>query len=385
MISNEISKQNTILSQISNLGWTLPEKVLRDPSRILFDPSEKRLPTHLRVHCTVRLENMFIPFAFQRKLMDSIEEMIYEGYQGRSPFSPVYKQKLRQQNFLDNLLGVKFNASGGSLIGVSGLGKSKTIETVLDFFSQVIRLGKNEGFKVPIDQLVWLRLDCIHDGSLRELCRSIVRNVDGVLGTCYVEYLPQRCSTERLLSFTSRLLYLHGLGILVIDEIQHLLQANEIEQDKTFAFLSSLIKNVGIPVLLIGTPKAHKLMQTKFLPLIRGCDTYKFLWDRMPLGEEWVLLCKSLVQYQWTEDDEALSPEFVHVLYEESIGIPAIAVRGYILAQKRAINLRLSKVTCELIRHVMKDSMQLIQPMVVAIREGIELENGLSDLIIPMR
>jgi len=146
----------------------------QENNHILYDLTEKQLPPHIRVYCVKRLESLVVPFSFQNELMHTIRRMINEGYEERNHLSLKNTLKFRQTNFLDQLHREELFSSGGALIGVSGMGKSISVQRVLRCFPQVFNLEGGSGFKVPIDQLVWLNIDCIYDGCFRGLCYLIV-------------------------------------------------------------------------------------------------------------------------------------------------------------------------------------------------------------------
>lgn len=291
-ISEKFDKQY-LLSNANNISWCLPAEVdFEMGNNVAFDQAEKQLPPYLKIHCVKRLESLFVPFSFQRNLKNIIKRMFYEGYRGRNPLSRLNALKFRQTNYLEPVMGEKLFSFAGTLISPSGMGKSSTVQNILRCFQQVVHPNTLR-LKVPIEQLVWLNIDCIHDGSLRGLCRQILDNIDVVLGSDYSSLLHNYYPTDNLIMFTARILRIHGLGLLVIDDFQHVLNATEREQAEVLRFIMGLVNAVGIPVLLIGTPKVYKLISEKFCPYVRNNGGgNNLVWNRMKLGEDWNLLVK---------------------------------------------------------------------------------------------
>ncbi|MEI2614896.1 MAG: ATP-binding protein [Methylotenera sp.] len=64
----------------------------------------------------------------------------------------------------------KSTARSLSLIGCSGSGKSTTLNRILATYPQVIFHEKYN-----FTQIVYLKLDCPHDGSLKNLCYHFFR------------------------------------------------------------------------------------------------------------------------------------------------------------------------------------------------------------------
>ena len=102
---------------------------------------------------------------------------------------------------------------------------------------------------------------------------------------------------------------------------------------------------------------------------VRGGIDNSVIWNRMELSEDWNLLVKSLLKYQWTSEEAEFSPEIVQRLYYEAIGIPAVAIKGYILAQQRAIIRDLPKINANFISMIMRENMHLMQHFIAPVRD----------------
>jgi hypothetical protein len=73
-------------------------------------------------------------------------------------------------------------------------------------------------------QLVYLKIDCPYNGSLKSLYLNFFSAVDRALGTTYEkQYTQKRHNEQKLLQLMGHIAHLHAIGLLVIDEIQHLL------------------------------------------------------------------------------------------------------------------------------------------------------------------
>lgn len=80
---------------------------------------------------------------------------------------------------------------------------------------------------------------------------------------------------------------MYGVGILVIDEIQHLLHAKNDKEDM-LNFFVTLSNTVGVPTVLIGTSKAQQLFKGNFRQARRAASEGSIIWDRMNEdSEEW--------------------------------------------------------------------------------------------------
>ena len=63
---------------------------------------------------------------------------------------------------------------------------------------------------------------------------------------------------------------LHCIGVLVIDEIQHLSLAKGGGQEKMLNFFVMLVNTIGVPVVLIGTNRPMTVLQSDFRQARRG-------------------------------------------------------------------------------------------------------------------
>src|SRR5699024_12509343 len=91
---------------------------------------------------------------------------------------------------------------------------------------------------------------------------------------------------------------MYGIGVLVIDEIQHLLHSKN-DQEEMLNFFVTLSNTVGIPTVLIGTSKAQKLFKGNFRQARRAASDGAIIWDRMAENkEEWDFILDTIWEYK---------------------------------------------------------------------------------------
>src|SRR5699024_2976351 len=209
-------------------------------------------------------------------------------------------------------------------------------------------------------------------GSLSTLCKSFFKAIDDLLGTRYLEkygYL-NRITSTMLLHMTS-LASMYGIGVLVIDEIQHLLHSKN-DQEEMLNFFVTLSNTVGIPSVLIGTSKAEKLVKGNFRQARRAASDGAIIWDRMSEDSvEWEFFLETLWELQCLKAYSKLTEELKKAFYYECQGITAVAVNLFILAQERALfdeDNPNETITPQVLKKTAKGDMQTIQPMMTAIR-----------------
>lgn len=195
-------------------------------------------------------------------------------------------------------------------------------------------------------QIVWLKLNCPHDGSIKTLCMDFFLKIDDLIGTNYFQkFGHKRNSISSMVIQMGRVARLHCLGVLIIDEIQHLLTSKDKGSEQMMNFFVTLINEVGIPVMLIGTMRARTILQKDFRQSRRGSGLGDMVWEQMKPDDDWNMLIEQMWRYQWTEKQVPLTEELRDTLYEESQGIVDIAIKLYSLSQSRAIQTNKEMIT----------------------------------------
>ena len=342
----------------------------------IFDECERTYPAHLRKHCIMRLCRYFEPMERQNQLDERLGMILRQGYVGRDPLTHDYIRHLHngvariEAKSLDiqNLLPVENTANSFALIGGSGNGKSKSIEKVLHQYPQYI----HHSAPFSLIQIVWLNLECPHNGSLRQLCINFFSSVDKLIGSNYYNLYGRRGNVDEMMGHMAHVANLHALGVLVIDEIQHLNKA-KVGPDAIMNFLVKLVNTIGVPVILIGTLSAAPLLQENFRQARRSSGLGSLVWERIPKGKTWDYFINKLWKYQWTHDFTPIDPNIRAVLYDESQGIIDIVIKLFILAQFRVIRIgevrgKPEVLTPNLLRTVAREDFRIIQPMIHALR-----------------
>lgn len=348
------------------------EQLRRRPA---FHDEEKNLSPGIRVHAIARvLTDFFQPLSVHLELESKISLLIRSGYKGRNPANGDYYTHL--QNGYERLVKGDFQvelfdsaistAHSLSLIGCSGCGKSTALNTILRTYPQAIFHPDYN-----ITQLVYLKLDCPYNGNLKSLCIEFFMAVDRVLHTNYTrKYVQKRLSIPTLMFCMAQVATLHAIGILIIDEIQHLNEAKSGGEKDMLNFFVTLTNIIGIPVVMVGTPKARQLFEADLRSARRSAGMGSLYWDRLPRDRTWSAFISKLWQYQWLQRGEPLSDEIETVVYEYSQGVIDIAVKLFVLSQHRAIVTRAERITPKLLQTVYEDELKPVHPMLAALRSG---------------
>lgn len=343
----------------------------------LYDEKERLLSSELRYNALYRLQHFFQPISQHLDLERRFSRLIRTGYLSRNPMDPDQVRQLTNMPVSTN----KSSASSFTLMGFSGMGKTTAIEQILSLYPKCIV------HQSPINrlQIVWLKLNCPHDGSLKTLCMDFFAKVDDLAGTGYYEkFGGPRNSISSMVTQMGRVARLHCIGALIIDEIQHLLTTKDKGSEKMMNFFVTLINEIGIPIILIGTMRAKAVLQQDFRQARRGSGQGDMVWEQMQQDDDWDMIIEEMWKYQWTRKPVDLNQELRDVIYEESQGIVDVAVKLYSLAQSRAIETGKETITPGLIQLVAKEDLRLIQPMIKALKSGIASDIEKYQDITPM-
>jgi len=357
--------------------------------RPTIDEIELNLEPHLRVHAIQRLvTGFFQPFTQHIILEAKFALLIRQGYLGRNPSTPDYKVHLNNGHdrivHKDINLTVRQNvvstASDFSIVGPSGCGKSKAISRCLDKYPRAIYHPDLHIIQVP-----WIKLECPRNGSLVELCLDFFIVLDNLLGTQYrSKYGKARSGVGVLITEMSQLCNLHAVGVLIIDEIQNLSRQRAGGDDAMLTFFLSLTNTIGVPVVLVGTPRAHKLYSKDFKIARRITSLGSVSWDRMEQNNNWGMLIETLWKYQWLKKKSELTDELIQVLYDLSQGVIDILIKLYMLSQWRAMITGVESLSVRLIEAVYADELKPVHRMLKALKSGDPTQiEKYDDLVMP--
>jgi hypothetical protein len=359
------------------MDWKqIGKRIKREPA---YDEDDRLLASEIRLQLVQTIDNFVLPLPYNVDLANRFSRTIRNGYMARNPIKAEWRKQMRSA-FKNLKWGtddddyeplIRSTASGFTVVGCSGLGKTTAIESALGLYPQVIQHTKYNETSFPQKQLVWLKLDCPKDGSLKSMCLSFFKSIDEVLKTDYSRKF-KRYSVDNLLIEMGHVSNVFGLGVLVIDEIQRLNEAKSGGAQVMINTFVELINTIGVPVVLVGTFKALHLLRNEFATARRSAGQGDLVWTNMVQDELWEFFVEKLWEYQWTKVKTPLTNKLKKALYDESQGIIDIAVKLYKLVQWRVIGLENEKITVSLIRQVAKDSLRIAQPMLKALKENNE-------------
>ena len=344
-------------------------------------PEEIALPAHIRRHAMLRIMDGFLyPTRAHLQLEQTISSMIRQGYLSRNIADKSYQETLNKTANLstDMSRNAGNEALVSSVIGCSGAGKSTAVEAVLASYPQVIIHPSYQHV-----QIVWLKVECPHDASVKSLCINFFRAIDTALDNnsqYEKQYVKPRSNVEMLLGDFARIAALHSIGLLVIDEIQHLERSSSGVSERILRFFVQLTNTIKLPILFIGTPKAYELFSPSMRSARRASQFGSINWNRFNTrnrtgkGSDWDRFFEQLWSLQWFESPQPLTENIKNLFWDYSQGIAHVAVTLFYLCQTRAVTVGRELISPELVDTVFSEELHMIRPMIRALQSGRESE-----------
>ncbi len=342
-----------------------------------FHDAMREKPAHERMIATQTVGVVVEPLTWASNLYYAIERVIRYGYMNRNPLRQAKLAQMRSafpnwdtvQSIIPHELKLNNVINSFALFGTSGVGKTLTLEKVLLTQPQMIRHRQMyEGEPLHLQQLVWLKLECPHTGSLRELITNFFAAVDQICSKNYSATYGSQRRQDLLILAMATVAANHRLGVLVIEEVQRLKNTDDAEN--LLDFFVQLINTIGVPIVLTGTFQAMPLITESFASARRADGQGDFIWANLDKGDvNWELLSDAIWRYQYTSTKTELTLDLRKTWHELSGGVPDIAVKLYRLVQIAVIGLDDETITVNLFRQVARDHLKLVTPIITALNQ----------------
>jgi hypothetical protein len=336
-----------------------------------FDPADRNLSVNARIHHVGSLSLYIELLTCHPELVEAIFRLITQGYTSRNPRINV--QEVVRKNYLKSMSGKivpivppKPSREGVlTLLGVSGVGKTTSLNRILSFLPPVIRHPVLTRSNL---QVVWIKVDCPPDGSPKQLFRWMLLKFDSLLGTNYDKDVGKNAGLDRLMMKAAAVATLHHTGIIVIDEIQFAAGSAARRGDPLMDHLVAFINLVAVPVALSGTPKAMILFGKSFHLANRGSDQGSIIFTNMAFDREWESFLRELFKFQWLKEPRKVDEALSRTLYDLTQGVHALVIRLFQLSQIKAMKSKGEALTVPLLRDVAKKRFGPVQPMLDALK-----------------
>jgi ABC-type dipeptide/oligopeptide/nickel transport system ATPase component len=295
----------------------------------------------VREEYTVRLKSLRQPLPLYFKVFRAIETAIKTGYSAKNPLSPTTAQFLHypvdeKPDIPPHTGYFEPKGDGITLVGESGVGKSSMLEQVLNYFPNVIEHDNYNGqIMEHRHQIVWLKVDCPNNSSVRDLCEEILATLDQAIGD---ERTKPEPTIGKLTRQIEQKIKANFLGILVIDEMQRLEFKRTGGENNLLNFLHSLVNKLGVPLFFCANPPFNDTL-AKTLKAARRAESGGYFKMKALArdSEGWDCFVHELWELHWTNVTTELSDELNDKLFELSVGNLDMAHRIYRDAQRLVI------------------------------------------------
>jgi hypothetical protein len=303
------------------------------------------LPLQKRIALLDNVGRFFQPLPRHVRLEQEISRMVRSGYTDRNPLANSFYKRIKEKagkviGNLDRQSTRVFTTPSGLLTGISGTGKTFSLEKILAVTLPQVVIHRNySGIEFYHEQLVWLKVNCPPSGTARGLCTNFFRAVDAILDkNNESNYAGARTPLTKMASGLASVALLHSLGLLVIDEMHNIKAGRSGGKEQLLNFIVE-IESMGVPVLLVANGKVDDILGTGFRQLRRSTGLSQPHWYRMlENSKEWRVFSTALWHYQYLKVFQPLTDELRAELYYQTQGIPDFAVKLYHNVQKELIN-----------------------------------------------
>lgn len=334
-----------------------------------YDESSRQLSAEQRIQMLGALYEVYQPLEMTVQLYYSINSSMQHSFAQKMTIADIQQYHTNYTDLQNRRITA---ATGGgnsfSVIGISGLGKSRALQQVLGLFPPVIKHEAYNGQPLVCKQIPYIMVQTPSDASIKALCLDILMQIDGAIGTEHHQRaITNRLSTDMMVSQISQISKNINLGLLVVDEIQNIAHIRNGGGIRLLNFLVQLINSAHLSVCMVGTPQVLGTLQQEFRSARRATG---LVYDRLSEGGEFPILLRALWRYQYTRHHTDLTPELQNWIYRKTQGIPDVLVKLLHSAQQRAILDGTEAITIEILDKAYKSSLQMVDGFLAALDEA---------------
>lgn len=371
---------------ISACGPILDAREIGKALKYLPDfPGESvNLPFSIRKHLVPSIRDLFIPTPVCIGLAETIDVMLRQGYSKRRPGTSEY-----WNTFYSNS-NTQIPPCAATLVGISGAGKTVTIEKILNLYPQIYVHQSFPGYIGKFTQLIWLKVDAPESGKLGDFAYNLMLATNLALGTEYFEAsLKKEKRHPGMFDEWLGIAKKHALGFLVIDEIQNFFKlAPKMERlrnktddklelrivdDQTLKSILTLTNTLRMPLLASGTPDGLAVFRTR-LSTAQRLTTGGHHQLILPTKGDDIDFSKTFLpiftKYQWVKNKLQNSDELRDLIFDITACIPRVYTNLWVASHKVAFQKNEDKLTKETIIHAMNSYLKPIIPAIEALKSN---------------
>lgn len=373
---------NPLIAALARPTDEISIQVARLALKPLCSEAERSLSGSERILLLNRIkDNFFYPSEQHLRIYKDIESQILGGYWSRNPMTPMGQKLVHDAALAGGHVPPASTDSPAAtislMVGLSGHGKTALMKAILRALGDpVIRHSGFHPERAFIDNQIVALMRNFPDQAKytpKALAKQFGDRADDLLGQqLYGPSFNSGRNRTHHVSQLRRLVANNWVGALVIDVFEQISLAGTSGLEELQTMLSNLRDEIGVPIILIGTYSAAKLLQSKKYSLIRRLIDGGLHELRRPENAsdyDFQKFCDVCWEYQWVKHPTPFaSDELKAVLFDLSQGITAIVLLLFRYAQVEAIRSGAERIDPALLRKVYAAQLQPLHPVLDALR-----------------
>ena len=311
------------------------------------------MPANQRQQKISEIQSLFVPLGYMYYIYDLLYRAISTTYRTRGTINSILRINEVFRGIVPETYGTQ--AETGAILGVPGIGKTSAIEHILSMMPHVINHTEFSGSSFVCNQVLYLRVECPSDCSIKTMALEIIAALDAAIGSSYLKRLSslRAAATSNLAIQVKILCMTHHVGLIVVDEIQNaVLTAQMNKQVKPLIkFLVELTNDTCTAIYFVGTPEAEELFvsQEHLKRRTRGLRLLPFLPDGTYRS-----FLELLWRFQYTPKHTKLTEQLANKIFDQSAGIPAYIIKIFQESQAIALIQGFPSINASLIQQAVQ-------------------------------
>jgi type II secretory pathway predicted ATPase ExeA len=286
--------------------------------RRFFDEKWRNEDTKSRlVSLEMQSEEIFVPRQGHLELAQLLQEKVFARYHNVDISVPGFILPTHQTTT---------GARNLVIYGESGSGKSRAVRAAASLFPQVIVHSSYKGKPLTMKQVSYVRVITPVKAGAKVLFFDICSELIKALGKKPMSGNPSEDALALKLSQDAKTM---GIGFIIVDELQHMLDQSSKLRRTTMAAFTRLNEISGIPIIFIGTPDTKKIF--KRMHSARRCIMVH--WKKVQSGE-WNQWLESVLSQHLVREPIELNGPLSKFIWEFSLGLPSLVASLFTQAQR---------------------------------------------------